>query len=310
MIKIIEYNNSHKQTWNEFLQGSKNGIFLFDRNFMDYHSDRFIDNSLMFYDDEELIALLPMSKHDSQLRSHGGLTFGGFIVNSSMKQHKMINCFEILKDYMKAKKYTSLIYKAIPYIYHIQPSQEDMYALFDAGAKIFKTEPSTTIDLTNPGKLTKGRKAQISRAKREGVIIEQSEDFDTFIQLENTVLEKHNTKAVHTAEELKLLHSRFPNEIQLWTAVYEEKIIAASVIFVSRQTVHTQYLAADEKSREIGALDLLIKTLIDNFSSEKKFFDFGISTEENGKYLNEGLISQKESFGGRTVCYNTMELII
>ena len=164
--------------------------------------------------------------------------------------------------------------------------------------------------LKNPLKMPKGRKAQVSRAKREGVVIEKSDDFETFIDLENAVLaELHNTKAVHTAAELKLLQSRFPDNIQLWVAKYDNEIIAGSLLFIYDDVVHTQYLAANDKAREIGALDLLIKTVMDNFSISHTYFDFGISSENNGMLLNEGLISQKEGFGGRTVCYQTWEVV-
>lgn len=308
-MELKQYSIKDFNCWNEFIKNSKNGIFMFNRNFMDYHSDRFKDNSLMFFEDEELIAVLPASIHDSELRSHGGLTYGGFITNEKMKQHKMLECFELLKNYMQENNITKLFYKCVPHIYHKQASEEDLYALYKTGAKIVKIEPSTTLNLKNPLKMPKGRKAQISRAKREGVIIEQSDNFDTFIELENSVLsEHHNTKAVHSAKELQLLKSRFENEIQLWVAQYQGQIIAGTLLFVYEDVVHTQYMAANEKAREIGALDLLIKTLMDKFSESHTYFDFGISTEDNGQYLNEGLISQKEGFGGRTVVYQTWEI--
>ena len=131
----------------------------------------------------------------------------------------------------------------------------------------------------------------------------------TFINLENSVLaEHHNTKAVHTADELKLLNSKFENEIQLWVAKYQGIVIAGTLLFVYDNVVHTQYMAANDKAREIGGLDLLMKTVIDIFAQDKTYFDFGISTEENGKILNNGLISQKEGFGGRTAIYQTWEI--
>jgi len=309
MIILKKYEKNNKELWNSFLKNSKNNLFMFNRNFMEYHSDRFIDNSLMFFEDDELLAIIPISRHNDELRSHGGLTYGGFIANDKMKQHKMITCFELLKDYMQKNNFKRLIYKATPYIYHTIANDEDLYALYKIGAKILKLEPSSTIFLKNSPKMPKGRKAQISRAKREGVIIEQSLDFESFINLENSVLEKHhNTKAVHTGEELKLLNSRFENEIQLWVAKYKNEIIAATLLFVYKNVVHTQYMAANDAAREIGALDLLIKTLIDKFSTNKTYFDFGISSENNGTYLNEGLISQKEGFGARTVGYSTWEI--
>ena len=310
-MEIKEYASSNNKIWDEFIQNSKNGIFMFERGFMDYHSDRFKDNSLMFYDNDELVAILPASIHEEELRSHGGLTYGGFIVNEKMKQHRMLECFDALKTYMTENKINKLIYKTIPHIYHNQPAEEDLYALYKNEAKVLKIEPSTTIFLQNPLKMPKGRKAQISRAKREGVIIEQSKDFETFIDLENAVLsDHHDTKAVHTAEELKLLQSRFEDKIQLWIAKVNNEIIAGTLLFVYDNVVHTQYMAANDKAREIGGLDLLIKTVMDNFAETKTYFDFGISSEDNGKFLNEGLISQKEGFGGRTTVYQTWEVVL
>lgn len=310
MIYIKKYNEEQKNIWNEFINSSKNGIFMFNRDFMDYHSDRFIDNSLMFYDDNDnLIALLPANLKDNILYSHQGLTYGSFIVNKDMKQHKMLDCFECLKQYMQDNNIHKLIYKTIPHIYHLLPSEEDLYGLFRNSATLLKVEPSTTILLSNPCKMPKGRKAQISRAKREGVIIEESTDFINFIALENQILKKHhNTKAVHTGEELILLNSRFPENIKLYVAKYNNEIIAGAVLFIYENVVHTQYLAADEKAREIGALDLVINELVNYYKNSKKYFDFGISTEQNGEYLNEGLVSQKEGFGGRTTCNQVWEL--
>lgn len=309
MITIKPYLSENKAIWNEFIENSKNGIFMFNRNFMEYHSDRFIDNSLMFFDNDNLIAVLPMNIRDKVLYSHQGLTYGGFITDEKMKQHKMLECFEALKQYMQANNIEKLIYKIIPHIYHKTPAEEDLYALFKNDAKLLKLEPSTTIYLKNPCKMPKGRKAQISRAKREGVEIQESKDFKTFIDLENKILaEYHDTKAVHTAEELELLHSRFSEQIKLYIASLNNEVIAGTLIFEYENVVHTQYMASNKISREIGGLDLLIKTLIDKYQNTKMYFDFGISTENNGQFLNEGLISQKEGFGGRTTVYQTFEL--
>ncbi|MGI7619220.1 GNAT family N-acetyltransferase [Campylobacter coli] len=304
MISIIPYITNKKDTWNNFNKEAKNGLFMFDRNYMDYNSDRFMDNSLMFYEDEKLIALLPCNVVENILYSHQGLTFGGFIVDENMKQGKMLECFEVLKEYMKENNFKKLIYKSTPYIYHKIPAQEDLYALFRSKAELFRVDCSTAIDLQNICKMPKGRKAQISRAKREGVEIASSEDFNIFLILLNSVLQKqHGVNAVHSVEELKLLYSRFPQNIKLFVAKFNGEIIAATLVFIYENLVHTQYLAANEKAREIGALDLLIKTLMDEFAKSKKYFDFGISTENGGEFLNHGLISQKEGFGGRSVAH-------
>ncbi|EHU6002353.1 GNAT family N-acetyltransferase [Campylobacter coli] len=303
-MKIKKYNLNSKDIWNNFNKDAKNGFFMFDRNYMDYHSDRFIDHSLMFYEDEKLIALLPCNAVENILYSHQGLTFGGFIVDENMKQGRMLECFEILKEYMKENNFKKLIYKSIPYIYHKIPAQEDLYALFRNKAELFRVDCSTTIDLQNILKMSDLRKRCIKKAQKNKVEITSSEDFNIFLTLLNSVLQKqHGVNAVHSVEELKLLYSRFPQNIKLYVAKFNEEIIAATLVFIYENLVHTQYLAANEKAREIGALDLLIKTLIDEFAKSKKYFDFGISTENGGEFLNQGLISQKEGFGGRSVAH-------
>lgn len=307
MITIIKYKNDNESEWNQFNKESKNSLFMFDRKYMDYHKDRFCDHSLMFYDEDKLIAILPMSVHGDVLISHGGLTYGGFITDAKMKQHTMMDCFEALINYAKDNGFKSIKYKCIPHIYHNQPAEEDRFALFANGAQLDTVDVSTYINLSNPLKMPKGRKAQISRAKREGVVIEELselDDFNKFIELENEVLtEHHGVKAVHTGEELKMLHDRLPENIHLFVAIKDNSIIAGTVVYEYDQVVHTQYMAANDEARIIGALDLAVSTVIEKYKNTKKWLDFGISTEHGMIYLNEGLCSQKEGFGGRTGVY-------
>ncbi len=312
MIKLERYSEEKIELWNQFNKQSKNYLFMFDRNYMDYHKDRFKDHSLMFYDDDKLIALLPMSEHGDQLISHGGLTYGGFITDSKMKQHTLMDCFEELIKYCKENSFKDIRYKCIPHIYHNQSAEEDRFALFANGANLDTVDVSTYVNLESPLKMPKGRKAQISRAKREGVVIKELtelEDFKKFIDLENEVLtERHDVKAVHTGEELKLLHDRFPENIHLFASIKDNKLIAGTVVYEYDHVVHTQYMAANDEARQIGALDLAISTVINKYRETKKWLDFGISTEHGKIYLNEGLCAQKEGFGGRTGVYEIWEL--
>lgn len=310
MIRIEKYNQSMKSAWNAFNKSAKSSLFLFDRDFMEYHSDRFIDNSLMFYGDDELVALMPCNIKGNVLYSHGGLTFGGFITDKNMKQHRMNDIVAALKNYMVEKNIEKIVYKSIPHIYANQCAQEDLYSLYLNDAVLSKVEPSTVVNLKNPIKMPKGRKAQVARARREGVEFMESEDFASFIELENSILKKyHNTTAVHTGEELSLLHGRFPENIKLYVAIHQGEMLAGAVLFIYGDVVHTQYLAANDIAREIGALDFVVATLIEKYRDSKTYFDFGKSSEgEDGRFLNEGLIHQKEGFGGRTMVYQTWEM--
>lgn len=312
MIKIVRYTEDKVNIWNQFNKQSKNAMFMFDRNYMDYHKDRFKDHSLLFYDEDKLLALLPMSEHDNMLISHGGLTYGGFISDTKMKQHTMMDCFAELIKYAKENGFKNIRYKCIPHIYHSQPAEEDRFALFANNSKLDTVDVSTYVNLAAPLKMPKGRKAQISRAKREGVVVEELtelEDFNKFIELENEVLtERHDVRAVHTGEELKLLHDRFPENIHLFASLKDGNLIAGTVVYEYDQVVHTQYMAANDEARTIGALDFAVSTVINNYKETKRWLDFGISTEHGKIYLNEGLCSQKEGFGGRTGVYEIWEL--
>ena len=314
MVRIEKYSSEKEDIWNRFNKESKNSLFMFDRKYMDYHSDRFKDHSLLFYDEDKLIAILPLSEHGEELKSHGGLTYGGFITDSKMKQHTMNDCFETFISYAKENGFSKVTYKCIPHIYHNQPAEEDRFALFANGAQLVTVDVSTYVNLSSPLKMPKGRKAQISRAKREGVVIEELsslEDFEVFIDLENAVLnERHEVSAVHTGAELKLLKDRLPENIHLFAAMKDGKMIAVTVVYEYDTVVHTQYMAADDEARTIGALDLAVATVIEKYKDSKKWLDFGISTEHGKIYLNEGLCSQKEGFGGRTGVYEIWELNI
>lgn len=312
MVRIEKYSSEKEDIWNRFNRESKNSLFMFDRKYMDYHSDRFKDHSLLFYDEDKLIAILPLSEHGEELKSHGGLTYGGFITDSKMKQHTMMDCFETFISYVKENGFSKVTYKCIPHIYHNQPAEEDRFALFANGARLNTIDVSTYVNLAAPLKMPKGRKAQISRARREGVVIEELsslEDFEVFIDLENTVLnERHEVTAVHTGAELKLLKDRLPDNIHLFAALKDGILIAGTVVYEYDAVIHTQYMAADDEARTIGALDLAVATVIEKYRNTKKWLDFGISTEHGKIYLNEGLCSQKEGFGGRTGVYEVWEL--
>jgi len=311
-MKIIKYSKEYKDQWDNFVKQAKNSHFFFHRDYMEYHSDRFEDFSLLFFDKKDkLIALLPANIKDDTLYSHQGLTFGGFLVDYKMKTAIMLDIFAKLKEFLKEKGIRKLIYKCIPYIYHKLPAEEDRYTLFINDAKLFRRDVTATIDLTNKIKYQEQRKRAIKKAIKNGLIVEKSKDFEQYWKiLEKTLKDKHNSKPVHSVDEIIKLHNLFPENIKLFITKKDNEILAGTVIFENENIVHTQYLANSEKGRELGALDLVIDELINEVYKDKKYFDFGISNENNGRYLNIGLINQKEGFGARAVVHDFYELKI
>ncbi|MBI3185472.1 MAG: GNAT family N-acetyltransferase [Myxococcales bacterium] len=290
---------------------SKNASFLFDRNYLEYHAHRFTDSSLLVYEGARVVAILPANRVDDVLVSHGGLTYGGFLSDGDMTAELMLRVFDAAVDWLRRAGIRKFIYKAIPHIYHRQPAEEDSYALFRMGFSLSRRDLSQTVDLrASPApRRTKGRKWSLNRAKKNGLTPVESRDFAPFMALEAEVLrERHGVSPVHSGEEMSLLASRFPENIRLFTVSRGDQLLAGVVAYDSGVAVHAQYIAASDAGRELGAADSIIDHLLTRVFQDRRFFDFGISTVEEGRVLNAGLAQWKESFGARATAYDFYEL--
>ena len=276
---------------------------------MEYHADRFLDHSLIAYIDDTPIALLPANLKNNVLYSHQGLTFGGWITDSTMKTVVMLLLFEHLIDYLKAQGIEFLIYKCIPYLYHHIPAEEDVYALFRHKAWLVQCDVTTAITISQPLPFSDRRKRGISKAKKAGVLVKECNDYETFFAMLEWVLkEKHNSIPTHNLEELVSLSQKFSKNIRLYAAYNATQMLAGAIIYESEYVAHVQYIASNEDGRKSGALDAVFNHLIHQVYSHKRYFDFGTSNGLQGHYLNEGLIEQKEEFGARAVVHNIYKI--
>ena len=306
MIEVIRYDGSMKDQWDSFNACSVNGTFLFDRGYMDYHSDRFTDHSLVFADGGKVKAVLPASVRDGVLKSHGGLTYGGLIVNSDVKTPDVIGMFEKMNDMLRAEGIRTVEYKPVPWIYHSLPAESDLYALFKVcRAQLTGRLVSSAVRMDNKLKLSGQRHRGVNKARRGGLVVRETADIDAFYEiLDTNLMARHGVHPVHSLGELHLLMQRFPENIRLFMTYDGDTPLAGSLLYITPQVVHTQYISASDEGKDRGALDMLFDFLINNCPSPCSYFDFGCSTEDGGNYLNEGLIHQKEGFGARGVCYD------
>lgn len=308
-FEVVRYTEKHKCVWDSCVREATTSHFLFYRDYMNYHSDRFIDHSLLIFDAGKLISVFPANEIKSEIISHGGLTFGGLLYGKKVKSIDVINILSSIVSYYKKNNIKKITYKPIPWTYHIVPSEIDLYALFLLGFKLKERHLASSIDYSNIIPLAGGRKNQIQKAKKNDIILRESNDWDAFLILLTEILNsRHGVNPVHTAYELDLLQKKFPDNIKLWFAEKNDIILAGTVLYISNRVVHTQYMASSDEGYLAGALDFLIKKLIDDYSSQKMFFSFGVSTESNGKTLNQGLLFQKESFGARSVVHDIWSL--
>lgn len=305
-MEIRRYRREDKELWNSFVNKARNATFLFDRNYMDYHADRFDDNSFMFYHKGKLKAVLPANVAGDTLYSHQGLTYGGLLLDKKATVEDVLECFDSLNSWLRENGISKVVYKALPWIYQQYPSEEDLYALtWKCKAQLISRDISSSIVIDNKLKFAESRKSGIRKALSLNIEVGESNDVDGFWHiLEDNLGNRYNAKPVHTASEMKLLMSRFPNNIKLYVAKMNGEIVGGTLIYVTPQVVHTQYISASVEGKKHGALDLLFDYIINKVYANCRYFDFGKSTEQGGAYLNEPLIFQKEGFGGRGVCYD------
>jgi hypothetical protein len=306
MIELVEYRAEMKKEWDRLVKDSKNGTFLFYRDYLEYHSDRFVEKSFLVYKKTKLIGIIPGHISGSTYISHNGLTFGGFVFSPETGVLDVVNSFKKLNDLLAGLGIKEVIYKPVPFHYHKIPSQEDIYSIFlNDGIKTV-CNIASVISSDDRLMLTESRKSGIRKSRNKGFRIAESADFAAFWEILGENLKtKYDSAPVHNLDEIMRLKALFPEKILLYTANLGNEIVGGTVLFVSDNVVRAQYISANETGKKYGALDLLFFEILNNIFKEVKWFDFGTSNGSMGKEIKENLVFQKEGFGGRGIVYET-----
>lgn len=307
---VRQYTTADFEVWNAFISVAKNATFLFHRNFMEYHKDRFHDYSLLVFDDNKLVAVLPANRVEDTVFSHSGLTYGGLVLDQKAKLSSTISIFKSILEFLDKNGISKLNIKEIPIFYCNFLSNEIEYCLFILQTKLIRRDALSVIDLSKPFTFSKDRKQCVKRGERNNLVVKEELNFELFwneILIPN-MSKKHQTNPVHSLEEIVLLHSYFPNNIRHFNVYKEDTIVAGTTVFVTDKVAHPQYISGNSDKNELGSLDFLYHHLITNVFKDKNFFDFGISNEEQGRKINEGLLFWKETFGTKTAVQSFYEI--
>lgn len=269
---------------------------------MDYHADRFDDHSLMVYKAGKLFAVLPANRKDNTLFSHQGLTYGSFVLLETAKLLDVAAAFKATLKFLAEKGITKLHIRLIPTFYNLMPSDELEYLLYRMGARLEKRDVLMVIDYAHQLRFQKNRREGINKARRNGLEVRVDDNYRGFWEevLVPNLERKHGVKPVHSLEEIELLASRFPENIkQLSVYNRQGQIVAGTTLFFTKTTVHPQYVSGNTDKNFYGSLDLAYDYAINHMKGNRRYFDFNISSEEDGTVLNEGLIFWKETCGAR-----------
>lgn len=303
-ITVRRYQREDYPLWNQWVKQANNATFLFHRDFMEYHSDRFEDFSLILCNEEEWIGVIPAHKTGTVLSSHFGLTYGGVVFKNTLEVQTKQLVFEELFSFLKENLFTHWKIKPIPNLYS---KVEDSLDWEIMGFELLKQDVLLAIDYDayaiSKSKLKHFRKRQTLNFEiKEGNLNE----FWTKVLIP-LLNEKYGVQPIHSLEEIEQLYSKFPQNIKQYNLFCDGEIQAGITIFESEFVVKSQYGAATESGKNMRALDFLFIHLIKEYEAKgMRFFDMGTVMDasfENG--INTGLLNQKKELGGKEQLFPT-----
>jgi hypothetical protein len=302
-LTVERYAATGAAHWDEVVRNARARHFMFERAYMDYHQDRFVDASWYVVHRDRPIAVMPASRDGEEIVSHGGLTFGGLISGAELTTARAVSAMQRITQALRADGAHRLTYKPMPHIYHLEPAEEDIYALAALGARLVARDVTAALSPSSRAGYSDERRRALRRAAAADLELNESDSIEEFWALLRVVLsDRHGVEPVHSSNEMRLLADRFPGRIRLFVASENDEIVAGTLIFQTTTVAHAQYIASGARGRELSALDALFDHLLRNVYPDI-WLDFGISNERDGR-LNEGLMRNKEGYGARAIVHD------
>ncbi len=314
-MQIIKYSEEHQTDWDAFVSQAPMGTFLHTRRFLAYHRARFDDVSVLLKNDkEQIVGVFPAAVDPEDSRrvvSHPGITYGGLLHSGELVGEKMLAAVEDLQHYFLDQGFEVLRYKPVPSIYHQRPSDDDLYALFRLGAARSRCDLSCAIDLANRATPSHRRKRGLKKALRLGVEVVSGEQHidQLWDVIEDNLHRKLDEKPSHSRDEIKYLHSLFPENISFLVGRLAGDVVAGVTLFSTKPVVKAQYIASSQAGYDASALDAVFESAIElGRSAGRRYFDFGTSNRNEGQHLSVGVYQFKHEFGGTGVVHEFYDL--
>lgn len=307
-VKLYEKNDF--QVWNAFIGSAKNATFLFHRDFMEYHSDRFQDYSMMVFEEGKLVSVIPTNKVENKVFSHQGLTYGGFVFGESLSIDEINNIVTVVLEFLKNNEVVEFVIKEIISIYNGLGDFTSILKL--NGFEVFTSKTNLAVDFKSDFKISKSKLKHFKRISSIGLEIKKEDDLSAFwnLVLIPRLQQKFNSKPVHSIDEITFLKEKFANNIFQYNVYLEDEILAGITIFKTDKVVKSQYGAITESGEKYRALDYLYINLINEYSNKFDFFDMGTVDDDSELGYNVGLLNQKRELGCVVFEQNFYRLIL
>jgi chorismate mutase len=308
-MELVPYDPSLAEAWDQTVRQSRNGYFQFLRPYMDYHADRFQDASYLARHKGRWVAAVPGHVHGSDgWASHRGLSYGGLVLSPELQTPDVVELFRLVNRDLASRGVQRTTWRPVPWIHHLEPSEELPYLLFRQGARLVARNLSTAIQVQGHPDFQRLRRRRIRSAQDAGLVCRTTDDLDAFWPLVEMRLEaKYGLHPVHTVEEVRLLKGRLPEHIRLFGVYAGDRLVSGCLAYLHEPVFHLQYLHSSDEGRDLGAPDLLVDWMLREPAASYRWLHFGHSCEQGGTVLNAPLLFFKEGFGGRPVVLDEWE---
>ena len=314
------------ETWDAFVHASRNGTLFHTRRFLSYHPEgRFEDHSLLFFEGNRLLAVLPavslLEEGKKFFRAHDGSTYGGLVLSLKCSAAATFDIVASLLSFLRTEGFGEVAFlRLTPAPLRSMYCDDQEYALLAQGFSLFRSELGSIVDLAGLTEETllssfdAQCRNEVRQAERARVKVCVCNAYDAFFpMLEATLQQRHNVQPTHTLAELQHLASLFPDAIRLFGAYSADRFIAGVVtVNVTKHALYTKYIAQDYAFQKMRPVNLLLAEILRAMLREgKTVMDLGVSMDaESPKGINEGLYAFKEGFGARAVRRESFSLCL
>lgn len=315
MISIKKYTEKLNNIWDDFIFKSNNGTIFHTQQFLNYHqSKKFINHSLLFFDNDTLLAVLPAVMRGNNMKvlhSHPGASFGGVVYIKNLNFVTYNNIISCLEQYCLDNRFDRIKLINTPNIYHQIKDDSFNYLLQWRG--FVQTETYISHYLRNNFQnetlsLLNRRKQRYIKSivQKKTFSYAVNQNFDLFYPVLLASKKLFKTTPTHSLEELLILKEKFPQKIHLILFYQNKAVVGGSIIFFTTQnTALIFYNAINPKYKQQHlATFQLYQCMMFAKDNNKKILDFGVShTPETKNPFDPkfSLIQFKEHFSAKGV---------
>ena len=308
-LRIVRYREDLRLDWNHAVREARNGLFFFEREFLDYHGPRFSDCSLMLYAGRNVLALLPAHRDGDALVSHLGLPFAGWLVAPALCLRHMQECFVLLEEFLRANGLGRFVVSPVPSRYAVAPCEEELWCLRQVGATEVTAKASVAMRPRDFRKLaTESRGRMLAREVFLSCRVVATSN--TRLHMERTaefLHRRHQTQPLHTAEDMEFLAAAFPQNIRIWEVWRGDHLVGGLLAFVTHRVIRPQHMFVCGGAERMGGAGVLNGAILLLEEIKDCHWDFGTSMDPASGQLDPTLHQFKESHGGRIFIQSTYE---